>query len=107
MESSLQPEDPQEGTRVNKLQSTALFLLIGTCAAPGQLTLTQPTSPTLPQWQIAAGRKMAFEVASVKPYPGAYRSAHFPLDAGSAYMFSGGRFSAAFPVFVYILFAWK
>jgi uncharacterized protein (TIGR03435 family) len=64
--------------------------------------------PAIPQWQIAAGGRLAFEVASVKPVtPGTYRGAHFPLDAGNAYAFTGGRFSAAFPLIVYVMFAYK
>jgi hypothetical protein len=31
----------------------------------------------------------------------------FPLDAGNGYRFTGGRFSAAFPLFVFIEFAYK
>ena len=50
---------------------------------------------------------MSFEVASVKPSkPGAFRSPNFPLDSGDAFA-AGGRFSADFPVSVYITFAYK
>ena len=60
-----------------------------------------------PEWQRLAGDKMAFEVASVKPliYP-SYRSA-FSLDTGNSYRFTGGRFSAAFPLYGYILLSYK
>jgi uncharacterized protein (TIGR03435 family) len=55
-----------------------------------------------------SGRKMAFDVASVKPVAsGSYASAGFPLDAGNGYRFTGGRFSAAFPLIVFIMFAYK
>jgi uncharacterized protein (TIGR03435 family) len=62
----------------------------------------------LPEWQVAAGGKMAFDVASVKLVAsGSYVPAGFPLDAGNGYRFTGGRFSAAFPLFVYVMFAYK
>jgi uncharacterized protein (TIGR03435 family) len=50
---------------------------------------------------------MAFEVASVKPDSGPFRSPNFPLDAGDAYRPVGGRFSADFPLATYITFAYK
>jgi bla regulator protein BlaR1 len=71
-------------------------------------------SPPIPQWQLAAGGKMAFEVASVKPSPpGAFRPPNFPLDPGPAFAAPRtgepprGRFSAHFPLIVYITFAYK
>src|SRR5437016_7666798 len=64
-------------------------------------------SSAAPEWQIAAGGKMAFEVASVKPDPGQFRPPNFPLDAGDAYRPVGGRFSADFPLTTYITFAYK
>jgi uncharacterized protein (TIGR03435 family) len=61
-----------------------------------------------PQWEIAAGGKMSFEVASVKrgsaddffPPP-------FLLNSGDAFVPTGGRFSAVYPLGVYIPFAYK
>ncbi len=64
-------------------------------------------SPAVPQWQIAAGGKMAFEVASVKPSQGEFHPPNFPLDNGDAYAATGGRFSAAFALPTYIQFAYK
>ena len=51
--------------------------------------------------------KMEFEVASVKLSQGAFTPPNFPLDEGNAYRETGGRFSANFPVTVYIQFAYK
>lgn len=64
--------------------------------------------PALSQtWQTAAGGKMSFEVASVKPSkPDTFTSPNFPLDSGDAFA-AGGRFSADFPLSVYITFAYK
>lgn len=51
---------------------------------------------------------MAFEVASIKPSdPGKFTPPLFPLDAGDAYAATGGRFSADFPLVLYITFAYK
>jgi bla regulator protein BlaR1 len=60
---------------------------------------------TPPEWQTAAGGKMAFEVASVKlakspRFPG------FPLNNADAKP-PGGRFSASFSLPAYIGFAYK
>jgi bla regulator protein BlaR1 len=62
-------------------------------------------SPDVPDWQKAAGGKMAFDVASVKP-TSRPELPSFPLDSGNAKP-SGGRFSASFGVASYILFAYK
>jgi uncharacterized protein (TIGR03435 family) len=65
-------------------------------------------SQDVPQWQIAAGGKMAFEVASIKQSkPGTFRPPNFPLDVGDAYASVGGRFSADFALPSYIRFAYK
>jgi uncharacterized protein (TIGR03435 family) len=62
-------------------------------------------SPDIPDWQITAGGKMSFEVASVKPGAG-FRLPAFPLNTGAAKT-RGGRFSATFPLWSYIKFAYK
>ncbi|HEY3823037.1 MAG TPA: TIGR03435 family protein [Bryobacteraceae bacterium] len=68
------------------------------------LTAQAPT----PDWQAAAGGKLAFDVASVKKQPpGSFRPPLFPLDAGDSFTDTGGRFYANFPVTTYITFAWK
>jgi bla regulator protein blaR1 len=57
---------------------------------------------------LSAQTKMAFEVASVKPSdPDMWRAPNFPLDPGDAYVATGGRFSAVFPLSTYIEFAYK
>ena len=63
---------------------------------------------SVPKWQIDAGGKMAFDVASVKPSkPDAFFPPSFPLDAGDAFPNPNGRFSANFPLSAYISFAYK
>jgi len=56
-------------------------------------------------WETAAGGKMAFEVASVKPAK-APSSPKFPLDNGDAKT-PGGRFSETAPLLPFIVFAYK
>ncbi|HEY6346040.1 MAG TPA: M56 family metallopeptidase [Bryobacteraceae bacterium] len=74
-----------------------------TAAAPGT---------HVPFWQAVAGGKMTFEEASVRrsrpPSPSApgLWLPSFPLNSGDAYV-PGGRFSANFPLSVYIDFAYK
>lgn len=62
-------------------------------------------TPGDPDWQMAAGGKMTFAVASVKPAT-APRFPNLPLDNGDAKP-PGGRFSAGFSLPFYIYFAWK
>ena len=50
---------------------------------------------------------MAFEVASIKKDTGNFKPPSFALDSGDAYAATGGRFSADFPLTVYISFAYK
>ncbi len=56
-----------------------------------------------------AQTNLSFEVASVKDSkPGdPFTPPNFPLDEGDAYAATGGRFSAHFPLTVYITFAYK
>lgn len=83
--------------------SMALILpvAVGTLSAP--LIRAQDT----PDWQTKAGSKMSFEVASIKLDTGTFKPPSFALDNGDAYAMTGGRFSADFPLTVYILFAYK
>jgi bla regulator protein blaR1 len=63
----------------------------------------------MPDWQKAAGGKMAFDVASVRqdtssgePY------SNFPLGPGAMYSSNGGTFTArGYPLWYYIFFAYK
>jgi hypothetical protein len=82
---------------------TALFVAIVVSGLP-ILTLAQ-TSAT-PAWQKAAGGKMSFEVASVRPSENRDFGA-FPLTSDNAFRPTGGLFRASFPVYLYIEFAYK
>jgi uncharacterized protein (TIGR03435 family) len=62
-------------------------------------------SPGVPDWQNAAGGKMAFEVASVKPAK-VPRPPNFPLNLGDAKT-PGGRLSGTYPLVLCAAFAYK
>src|SRR5580704_8305939 len=92
----------------------AVMLLVGMAATllRARSAASQvPTgkSATMPQWQIAAGGKKAFDVASVKQNKAGSRpSSSFPLNAGAAYSPSGRLFSGVNqPLYVYVIFAYK
>jgi hypothetical protein len=74
--------------------------------AAALLCHAQQASDT-PDWQIKAGGKMSFDVASIKlSPPGARNNAGFPLDNGDAFQ-PTSLFSAVDPLWTYILFAYK
>jgi uncharacterized protein (TIGR03435 family) len=97
------------------IMSLAVPVFLGLIAAPHLGAQSPPAqSPAIPQWQIAAGGKKTFDVASVKqnksglPPSGTGPSSNFPLNAGAAYSPSGGLFSGVNqPLYLYIVFAYK
>lgn len=78
----------------------SIFLLFFACIGT---SLAQ--SLDIPDWEIAAGGKLAFDVASVKPTD-IPKLPSFPLDNGNTKT-PGGRFSASFGLAIYIGFAYK
>ena len=71
-----------------------------------------PSRTSGPEWQTAAGGKMAFDTASVKLRPpGPPRppqGSNFPLGPGDVYIPTGGLFRAAnMQLLIYIQFAYK
>jgi bla regulator protein blaR1 len=73
-------------------------------------TVQAPISQTqkVPQWQTAAGGKMSFDVASIRPSkPGTFTPPNFPLSNDESYGPTAGLFEADFPLMVYIEFAYK
>ena len=76
--------------------------------APAAQSRSQPQN--VPEWQTAAGGKMEFEVATIRQNkPGTFIPPSFALDSGDSYGSADlhGRFSADFPLSVYITFAYK
>src|SRR5580692_1531512 len=86
---------------------TGIGLMAITCSGA---VYGQTAADDIPAWQTAAGGKMAFEVASVKPLtPGKDwrpRPPLFDLSRGNA-VAPGGRFFADYWLWNYILFAYK
>src|SRR5579863_7900451 len=84
----------------------------GVVALAAALWAQAPTSQSsaVPQWQIDAGGKMAFDVASVKPStarPEGYRE-NFPLTLGASNFASvGSLMSVDVPLRTIIGFAFK
>jgi bla regulator protein blaR1 len=79
--------------------------LLAPCVACAAVAVLAAQSPSVPDWQTAAGGKMAFDVASVKPTKSP-RLPNLPLNNGDAKP-SGGRFAASFSLAAYIGFAYK
>jgi uncharacterized protein (TIGR03435 family) len=62
----------------------------------------------VPAWQKAAGGKMEFEVASVRPSdPGSSPGANMSMNVGDNLRATGGLFTANLPLVTYIAFAYK
>ena len=74
-------------------------------AAIAVIAVLPAQSPVALDWETAAGSSQTFEVASVKPAR-TLRLPNLPLNTGDAKP-AGGRFSAAFPLLGYIIFAYK
>lgn len=65
------------------------------------------TVPT-PEWQTAAGGKMAFDVASIRlSQPGTFSPPSFPLGPDDSYKKVAGVFASDWPVWVLVQFAYK
>jgi bla regulator protein blaR1 len=85
--------------------ATAVAGVLTLPIAIGVLNAQAARPPVVPDWQRAAGGRMAFEVASIKQGP--FEPSNFPLDAGNSFVRTGGYFKANFPAFVFIGFAYK
>jgi uncharacterized protein (TIGR03435 family) len=86
-----------------------LGLMTATLAAQSAHAPASPVQPPTPQWQINAGGKMAFDVASVKQNNSTDQEhSNFALGPGDYYTPNGGFFTAtSVPLFGYIMFAYK
>jgi bla regulator protein BlaR1 len=62
----------------------------------------------VPDWRAAAGGKMSFDVASIKPSkPDTFEPPNISLNSEDYFQPTGGLFSADFPLIAYIKFAYK
>jgi uncharacterized protein (TIGR03435 family) len=83
-----------------------ILLLLATSLAAPIACLAQTTA--VPDWQKAAGGKMAFDVASIKlAPPGTRQRSNIPLDYLDHYDPTGGLYSADASVEEYVEFAYK
>jgi uncharacterized protein (TIGR03435 family) len=94
-----------EGLSYAKRIALAIAAILAV-ALPITVGIARAQSQNAADWEAAAGGKIAFEVASVKLDSGSFRPPAYPLDDGNAYKPSA-QFSADFPLFVYIQFAYK
>ena len=90
---------------VNRAIACGIALFVVIVASSMQSVTVAQTSAT-PAWQKAAGGKMSFEVASVRPSESRDLGA-FPLTSDSTFRQTGGLFRASFPLYLYIEFAYK
>lgn len=86
------------------------FLLCSclSCLNNAHAQLASNATDYSPEWQKLAGGKMAFEVASIHlADPNNFHPPNFPLSIDDSYTSVPGRFTAEFPITVYIQFAYK
>lgn len=99
--------------RVIHLEATVLLvaIVVGAVCVPlhAQASPKEAASIEAPNWEVAAGKKLAFEVASVKPSaPDSQPRVNFTLGPGDVYASTGGRFLASsISLLDYIRFAYK
>jgi bla regulator protein blaR1 len=88
-----------------------LLAMVGAAAlaVPLAVGVLQLRAQAIPDWQTAAGGKMAFDVASVKPNKSTNRpTSNVPMSPDDVYAPTGGLFSATHsPLMVYMRFAYK
>jgi uncharacterized protein (TIGR03435 family) len=98
------------GSGRNLLLNVVWAVLTG-AAALALCSAQQPSQSPAPEWQTAAGGKMAFDTVSVKrnaTAPPNAAGSNFPLGPGDVYVPNGGLFRARnFPLAEYIGFAYK
>jgi uncharacterized protein (TIGR03435 family) len=93
------------GTKLSAI-TVALLLTVAIECAGGQSSQSSPQA--VPEWQTAAGGKMKFEVASVRPSaPGTPFSASVSLNALDGAAPQGSLFRANCILMPYLVFAYK
>jgi uncharacterized protein (TIGR03435 family) len=87
------------------------LVFFGAADAPlGAQTTTNTSQPfAVPAWQVAAGEKLSFEVATIRPNTSDESpKVNFTLGPGDVYAVTGGRFLASnISLLDYIRFAYK
>ena len=100
--------EERSSIRLSRMRIASLIAACAAiCAAFLAVTLTRAQSSATQDWEKAAGGKMSFVVASVKPSaPGTRFGSNVPLD-GSDGPSAGGLFTANAPLNAYLNFAFK
>jgi uncharacterized protein (TIGR03435 family) len=89
-------------------QGMARTLLAAALAVAASVTAMAQSAVPVPTWQTAAGGRMSFEIATIKPAdPNDFHSPSFALSADDSYGNPHGDFSGEFPLSVFIQFAYK
>ena len=102
-------EETRDGRRSLFLATLAVTVVVGVLTVQSAVSQSSTAQPPTPQWQIDAGGKMAFDVASVKQDKSdANPTANFPLTFVDDHPSTGGRFSVIkFRLSTHIGFAYK
>ena len=82
-------------------------ILLGLMTQPLLAQTAPAQTPPPPAWQIVAGGKQTFDVASVRPSPPEVRNRGVILNPFDDTPAKGGLFSANGPLLAYIAFAYK
>ncbi len=83
-------------------------LLLGPILAILMAAQACPQQTSASYWQQAAGGKLSFDVASIRPATAAtHIQRNVPMGSDDAFQPTGGVFRASFPVSAYIAFAYK
>lgn len=105
--------DPRLRMRVAGLVAVASTVVLGLANMPLKAQTTTGETPsayshTTPEWQVAAGETMSFEVASIRlGDPGRFIYPTIDLSVEDTPIPPGGGFKADFSLPVYIEFAYK
>jgi uncharacterized protein (TIGR03435 family) len=101
------PDDPVENFEASKRHMWRISAILAAsmmfCGQPA----SAQSSVDVAAWQTAAGGKMAFDVASIRPDTGPFQIPSFALSPDNSFREPNGRFHADFPLDVYIEFAYK
>jgi hypothetical protein len=74
---------------------TLLALMAMASPATAQTAVGRP----MPAWQVAAGEKLTFDAASIRPTePGKFTPPNFPLGVDESYTATRGRLTGVFPL---------
>jgi uncharacterized protein (TIGR03435 family) len=107
---SRQTRVPRAIRRELSILPLGAFLLLAAVGAAALSAPPQPETEYMPDWQISAGRHMAFDVISIHPEknPDADSGVNVPYGGEDTYSDTGGVFKATnWPVFRLMGFAFK